>query len=144
MTMTEPLCNEVEIRQLVVQFYARVRADEQLGPIFEAQVQDWDAHLSLLVDFWSSMLLRTGRYLGSPMRTHAAMPDLHAGLFQHWLQLFAEVCATQTNQAMAQQAMAVAERIANSLWMGYQMRQAQDGVPTALQQSKRAPAAPQE
>jgi hemoglobin len=118
-----PLCSEAEIAQLVQQFYARVRADAQLGPIFEAQIADWDAHLALLVDFWSSMLLRSSRYLGSPMRTHANMPGLRADLFQRWLQLFAEVCANQANQAMAEQALAVAERIARSLWTGYQLRQ---------------------
>ena len=127
------LCTENEVEQMVYDFYADVRRDSVLGPIFNARIHDWDTHLAKLVDFWSSILLRTGRFTGAPMPLHAAMPGLSADLFQHWLTAFYASNARQPNQAMAAQANAMAERIAQSLWMGYQMRNGNDVVPEPLE-----------
>lgn len=130
--MSAELCNEEEVARLVHAFYARVRQDAALGPIFEAGVDDWDAHLAKLVDFWSSILRRTGRFSGAPMPRHAALPGLTAELFTRWLALFRETAQAQPNQAMAAQACLAAERIAQSLWMGYQMQRSADQVPMPL------------
>ena len=127
-----PLCTEDEIVRLVHEFYGEVRKDDALGPIFNAHVDDWDHHLSKLVDFWSSILLRTARFRGTPMPKHVALPDLNADLFRHWLTLFRATAAEQSNQAMARQACAMAERIAQSLWMGYQMSRRPDAIPSTL------------
>lgn len=118
--------------RLVHAFYERVRQDDQLGPIFEMHVEDWDHHLAKLVDFWSSILRRTGRFTGAPMPRHAVLPGLTAELFQRWLGLFRATAATQSNQAMAAQACMMAERIAQSLWMGYQMNR-DPSVPSPLE-----------
>lgn len=126
------LCTEAEIEGLVHGFYAQVRRDAVLGPVFEAHIDDWDPHLAKLVDFWSSILRRTGRFSGAPMPRHVALPGLSAPLFQQWLKLFRENAAAQPNQAMAQQACAMAERIAQSLWMGYQISRDPDAVPATL------------
>lgn len=115
------LCSEEEIAELVHRFYARVRRDEQLGPIFNAHVHDWDAHLVKLTDFWSSALRGTRRFRGTPMPVHAALPGLTAGLFQHWLKLFEATAAELPNQALRERATELAGRIAQSLWYGYQM-----------------------
>lgn len=123
--MANDLCTEEEVSRLVHDFYAQVRKDEVLGPIFDAHIDDWDRHLARLVDFWSAILRRTGRFTGAPMPKHAALPGLTAELFQRWLALFRKVAATQANQAMAAHACAMAERIAQSLWLGWQM--AHDG-----------------
>ena len=126
------LCTEADVEALVHTFYACVREDGVLGPIFEAHVDDWDHHLATLVDFWSAILRRTGRFSGAPMPKHAALPGLSAELFLHWLKLFRLSAAAQSNQAMAEQACAIAERIAQSLWMGYQISRDSEVVPTAL------------
>lgn len=128
------LCTEAEVAALVHRFYALVRQDEALGPIFDAHIEDWDHHLAKLVDFWSAILRRTARFSGAPMPKHVVLPGLTAELFQRWLRLFRENAAAQPNQAMAEQACAMAERIAQSLWMGYQISRDPDGVPTALAQ----------
>lgn len=130
--MTSPLCTEEEISALVHAFYARVRQDGVLGPIFEAHISDWDHHLAKLVDFWSSILLRTGRFTGAPMPKHAALPGLNAPLFQRWLGLFQDVAALQPNRAMGERAYGAAQRIAQSLWMGHQISQNPNAVPAAL------------
>ncbi|WP_442907329.1 group III truncated hemoglobin [Hydrogenophaga sp. BPS33] len=130
--MVTELCSEDDVSNLVHAFYARVRQDEVLGPIFDAHVDEWEHHLAKLVDFWSSILRRTGRFAGAPMPKHAVLPGLTAELFQRWLALFRETAAAQPNRAMGEQACAMAERIAQSLWMGYQMNRDPDAIPTAL------------
>ena len=126
------LCTEDEVSTLVHAFYGRVRQDAVLGPIFNGHIDDWDRHLARLVDFWSAILLRTGRFTGAPMPKHAALPGLSAELFQRWLMLFRETAGAQPNQAMGAQAVAMAERIAQSLWMGYQMSRTPGALPSAL------------
>ncbi len=69
-------------------FYARIRQDEVLGPIFNGLITDWDQHLAKLVDFWSAILRRTARFSGAPMPKHAALPGLSLELFERWLGLF--------------------------------------------------------
>ncbi len=132
--MGNELCTEEEVSTLVHAFYARVRQDEVLGPIFHEHVADWDEHLERLVDFWSSILRRTGRFSGAPMPRHAALPGLSADLFQRWLALFREVAGTQPNRAMGEQAVAMAQRIAQSLWMGYQISRDPNAIPSTLPQ----------
>ena len=116
---TTALCTEDEIVALVRAFYAKVRRDAMLGPVFERHVADWDIHLDRLADFWSSILLRTQRFAGAPMPKHNALPDLSSALFERWLALFAEATAAQPNHALKAHADAAAQRIAQSLWYGY-------------------------
>lgn len=130
--MASELCTEQEVARLVHAFYARVRQDDLLGPIFNAHVADWERHLAKLVDFWSSILRRTGRFTGTPMPKHAVLPGLTAELFQRWLSLFRQTADAQPNQAMATQACVMAERIAQSLWMGYQINRDANSVPLEL------------
>ncbi|MCK9509727.1 MAG: group III truncated hemoglobin [Pigmentiphaga sp.] len=116
------LCTEDEIRQLVYAFYDRVRSDAILAPVFNAHIapDEWPAHLNKMVDFWSSLLLGTARFSGTPMTRHAALPDISPEHFQHWIALFDATAATLDNQAMAERARMMARRIARSLWLGYQ------------------------
>src|SRR4029453_8237094 len=65
---------ETMIEQLVRAFYAKVRADEVLGPIFDAWIRDWELHLQQMFAFWSSVALMTGRYHGTPMVKHIRLP----------------------------------------------------------------------
>lgn len=124
-------CTEEEITALVHEFYEAVRKDPALGPIFNHHIHDWDAHLVRLVDFWSSILRRTGRFSGAPMPKHIALPGLSAELFQRWLDLFRTITADQPNQAMGDHAYAMAQRIAESLWYGYQIAHKPDVRPAA-------------
>ncbi|RYF15297.1 MAG: group III truncated hemoglobin [Comamonadaceae bacterium] len=121
---TPDLCTEEEVQQLVHGFYDAVRRDEVLGPIFDSHIHEWDRHLATMVDFWSSALRGTGRFRGAPMPKHAALPGLHAALFQRWLALFDEAASAIGNRAMAERAKDLAARVAESLWYGYQMNQA--------------------
>lgn len=115
------LCTEEEVTRLVHGFYANVRQDAVLGPVFDQHVRDWDRHLPTMVDFWSGALRGTARFRGAPMPRHAALPGLSIELFQRWLALFEKTTATLGNEAMAERANDLAGRIAESLWYGYQM-----------------------
>lgn len=127
------LCTEDEITSLVHGFYARVRTDEALGPIFAAHVQDWDTHLAKMVDFWSSTLRGTARFRGTPMPRHVALPGLTAELFRRWLALFDQTTAALANVPMRERANDLARRIAESLWYGYQIGNGTDALPQPLQ-----------
>ena len=79
----EPRITEQEISTLVDRFYAKVRLDSDIGPIFNAIVDDWPHHLSTLKDFWSTVLLTTGRYKGQPLMPHLQLP-LDPDHFERW------------------------------------------------------------
>ena len=83
---------EAEIASLVDRFYAKVREDDEIGPLFNQEVQNWDAHLALLKDFWSTVLLATGRYKGNPLITHFRLP-IEERYFGRWLALFTETAS---------------------------------------------------
>lgn len=83
-TITEEL-----IGRLVDDFYAKVRKDPEIGPIFNEAIESWPAHLELLKDFWSTVLLGTGRYKGNPLVVHFPM-NLEERHFERWLGLFEE------------------------------------------------------
>lgn len=113
------LCSEAEVEQLVRRFYARVRADALLGPIFESHVHDWEPHITQLVDFWSAMLRGTRRFAGAPMPKHLALPGLEWPLFERWLGLFTQTTAELGNPAMQQLTDASAQRVATAIWGRY-------------------------
>lgn len=106
------------IRDLVHAFYAKVRRDPLLGPIFNARIDDWNAHLDKLCKFWSSVTLLTGAYKGRPMPVHAALPDIDDHHFARWLALFAETAREVCPAAAAELFVDRSQRIAQSLQQG--------------------------
>jgi hemoglobin len=82
--------DEAMVAAVVHGFYDRIREDALLGPVFGSVIapDHWPAHLSRMVDFWSSMLLHSGRYQGRPMAPHLAIPGLDEAHFRRWLALF--------------------------------------------------------
>jgi hemoglobin len=108
---------EAMIAQLVRAFYAKVRADGVLGPIFEARIANWEPHLAQVFAFWSSVVLMTGRYHGTPMAKHIRLP-VDAAHFDRWLTLFEqtarEICPPEAEAHFVERA----RRIAASLELG--------------------------
>ena len=98
-----PDLREPMIAELVRTFYARARQDKLIGPVFAAAVEDWDHHIGKITDFWSGVMLRTGRYDGRPMRPHLILP-LEGKHFDRWLD--------RPLGALRPSAAALAERIA--------------------------------
>lgn len=108
--------DEEMIDRLVRRFYQAVRADVLLGPVFEARIHDWEPHLARMCAFWSSVMLRSGRYHGQPMPKHATLP-VHAIHFDRWLALF-ELSAQDVCGPAGAVFVDRARRIAQSLEMG--------------------------
>ena len=105
------------IRELVGRFYARAREDAELGPVFEAAVEDWDHHLDHIALFWSSALLGVGRFTGSPMIAHRRNP-ITPQMFDRWLALWRETTDEMFPGEIAQALQARATRIGESLKLG--------------------------
>lgn len=84
-----------QINAQVGAFYARVRTDALLGPVFANHVDNWPAHEAKIAAFWRNAILYERSYDGNPQRVHIERPDVRPELFAHWLDLFEEV-ATQT------------------------------------------------
>lgn len=114
-----PEVSEAQISTLVDAFYAKVRRDPEIGPIFNAIVDDWPHHLALLKDFWSTVLLATGRYKGNPMMMHLKhKSQIMPSMFDRWLGLWRETAQELLDEQDAAAVIVRAERIAESLQLG--------------------------
>ena len=111
--------SEADIRRQVESFYAEVRRDPELAPLFEAAIgPDWGPHLDLMCDFWSGVMRMSGRYKGKPLQAHRALPGLTPAHFQRWLGLFRATAARTQHPADAAIFVQRAERIAATLQQG--------------------------
>ena len=121
--MSEPAVTEADIARLVPRFYARVRADAVLGPIFDGAIDDWPHHLGKLESFWSSVMLASGQYKGQPMVAHLSHAEhMTRENFARWLALWGEVTGEVLGPAAAAAFQAKAARIAESLQLGVQFQ----------------------
>lgn len=111
--------SEEMIRRLVHGFYAKVRTDPALGPIFDQVIGDrWDEHLAKMCDFWSSVSLTTARYKGAPMPAHVRLADVTPAHFERWLELFRGTAQDLCPPEAAALFVDRAGRIAKSLQLG--------------------------
>ncbi|MCH9661318.1 MAG: group III truncated hemoglobin [Bacteroidetes bacterium] len=84
-----------DVSLLVRTFYAKVRKDELLGPIFNRVITDWEHHFDRLTDFWQTNLFFQKKYKGDPMKKHIevdqaedhSINEMHFGV---WLNLWFE------------------------------------------------------
>lgn len=105
------------LRRLVHKFYARVRLDPYIGPVFERAVEDWDEHLAKLTNFWSAVTLGTGRFRGNPMGAHMRLP-IEPEMFDRWLSLWGETVDELFEPPASDILRAKAARIGQSLQLG--------------------------
>lgn len=119
---------ETAIRACVDDFYGKARKDALLGPVFNAAVDNWDAHLATVADFWSHALLKTERYNGFPFPVHTQLP-LEPEHFPRWLELFEESARRLLPPDYADAAMARAQHMARSFMCGLFPFTGKDGRP---------------
>jgi hemoglobin len=111
------------IARFVESFYARIRKDELLGPIFAERISDWPWHLDRMKGFWRSVLHNSGEFSGNPMAKHLAIPGLEERHFAHWLELFyATLRELEQDPDATRLVGARARMIADSLLTGIAMR----------------------
>jgi hemoglobin len=109
--------DEAMIDALVEGFYARVRDDALIGPIFAERIEDWGPHLEQMKLFWSSVALSTGVYEGRPMPKHLPLP-IDGGHFDRWLEIFEATARDLCSPVAADHFIVRARRIAESLELG--------------------------
>jgi hemoglobin len=100
-----------DIKNLVNQFYGKVREDELLATIFNSRIEDrWPHHLEKMYSFWQTVLLDEHTYYGSPFVPHAKLP-VDASHFERWLLLF-----NQTVDSLFE-----GEKATRAKWQGQRM-----------------------
>ncbi|RUV80724.1 MAG: group III truncated hemoglobin [Mesorhizobium sp.] len=115
-SLERPGVDRQSIGALVRQFYARVRKDQRLGPIFAREITgDWEPHLDKMTDFWCSVVLKSGDYHGRPVPAHLKLKDVTEADFAIWLALFVETASELFAPETAAVFVERAERIATSL-----------------------------
>jgi hemoglobin len=91
--------NRDDVSLLVHQFYAKIRADEEIGFYFNTMISDWDAHLEKLTDFWETNLFAIRKYKGNPHAVHNEVDEHFGGKItanefgiwlNHWFQTIDE------------------------------------------------------
>jgi hemoglobin len=129
-----PSIDEGMIKVLVHSFYAKVRDDSEIGPIFARVIGNgWDEHLARMCDFWSSVMLMTGRYKGTPMTAHMRLKVVQPRHFERWLTLFRLTAEEVCPHEIAILFIGRAENIARSLQLGMFFRPSQT-TPTAVEE----------
>lgn len=86
-TFADP-ANREDIALLVDRFYAKVREDDVIGPVFNRVVADWPEHLDKLTNFWSTVMTGAGLYKGNPMMVHLPIPEMDREHLERWLILW--------------------------------------------------------
>ncbi|HTN62795.1 MAG TPA: DUF1971 domain-containing protein [Devosia sp.] len=125
-----PGLDEAGIVRIVDAFYTKVRTDPLIGPVFDAHIapERWPAHLGKMYDFWSSLLLGSGRYDGRPMPKHMAISELSDPHFVRWLALYRqtveELCLPPTAALFFDRS----ERIAQSFRLGLAFHRGEDST----------------
>lgn len=111
-----------DVSFLVNTFYAKVREDEFIGPIFNAHVADWPEHLEKLADFWESNLFRIPKFRGNPPAAHQRVDDAEGYSitqehFGKWLQLWFETINEHFEGERATLAKDLARRMSTHLFL---------------------------
>ena len=104
------------ISRLLRHFYADVRQDPLIGPIFNAQIKDWNHHLEIIASFWETLI-------GGPSTYARPMPLKHLPIglrkedFERWLFLWQANCRAQLPRDVAKEMIDLADHIAHRLRM---------------------------
>lgn len=91
--MLTDLSERADVALLVCTFYAKVRKDETLAPIFNTAISDWEPHLEKLTDFWEMQLFGGRTFNGNPIQAHWQADEISGNTisachFGSWLNLW--------------------------------------------------------
>jgi hemoglobin len=113
-TLYQRLGEHKGILKLIHPFYMDVRQHAVLGPIFNAHIQDWPAHLDKIADFWALQTGGESRYRGGFAGAHMGL-GLQPEHFQHWLGLWEFNNLRHLPPCEAQEMNELARRLADRL-----------------------------
>jgi len=109
-TLFERLGGRDGVTRLVKWFYARVRFEPDLEPIFNAHVPKWGEHLDLLIDFWCGQAGGPTLYRGG-LGKHARL-DLSSEHYATWLRVWEQNCVDLLQQREAKEMIELAKDLA--------------------------------
>lgn len=92
--MKKDITNREDLLLLVTRFYEKLLSDPSIRYIFTDVARiDLDHHLTVLVDFWDSVLFQSDTYRKNAMQPHLLLHQRSALTPQHfttWLRYFTE------------------------------------------------------
>lgn len=114
--------NREDVSLLVRAFYAKVRRDELLGPIFNGIITDWEEHLEKLTDFWENNLFFVDKYRGNPRTAHIKVDrqmdnTIESGHFGRWLNMWFETIDEKFEGVLADRAKTNARKMSTHLFL---------------------------
>lgn len=102
-----------DIKLFVDEFYAKIRQDDLLAPIFALRIEggNWDRHLNRMYIFWNTVLLYQKGYKGNPFAKHVGLPvsEKH---FSRWVDLFCQTIDAHFSGSKAEETKKRASRMA--------------------------------
>ena len=112
--------DRASITVLVHRFYDAIRADPDLGPVFEAELHGrWDAHLERMVDFWSTATKVSRSFRGNVYVKHMALPRIAPMHLKQWLRLWKVNTQALFAPAVAAELQDVATGVARVMHLGW-------------------------
>jgi hemoglobin len=107
---------------LVSGFYKKVRQNSEIGHFFNEVIQDWDAHLDKLTDFWESNLFFKALYKGNPQKVHVKVDqenrqEISSYHFGIWLNLWFETIDELFEGELANRAKNNARKMSSHLYL---------------------------
>lgn len=123
--MMKDINSREDIAKLVNTFYAKVKLDEMLGPIFKAKItskEAWVEHEIKLTNFWESTLHFKATYKGNPVAIHNAVDkdsnySIDHNHFGRWQLLWIANINEQFEGDVAQMAKNKARNMAHHLFL---------------------------
>lgn len=114
--------NRKDVSLLVRAFYAKVRQDEVLGPIFNGIVSDWEEHFEKLIDFWENNLFFVDKYRGNPRTAHIEVDrkvgnTIESQHFGRWLNMWFETIDENFEGLLADRAKNNARKMSTHLFL---------------------------
>lgn len=132
--MKKQIENRADVSFLVHQFYAKIRADREIGFYFNEMISDWDAHLEKLTDFWETNLFGVRKYKGNPHAVHNEVdahfdekitPNEFGIWLNHWFQTIDEHFEGENAETLKRRA----RKMSTFLYMSmFQQRQKESEV----------------
>jgi hemoglobin len=114
MVLFERIGGTAGLTALLRHFYADVRQHRVIGPIFNARVHDWPAHISKVAEFWARQTGAPSLYPGGFAAAHLPL-GLKPEHFTHWLDLWEFNCRRHLPATEAEEMIARARLIGAQL-----------------------------
>lgn len=118
--------DETLLRRVIDEFYARVRRDPQLGPVFENIIGErWAPHIERIMSFWMMATRVRPGYRGRDFTpAHLRHASIKAEQLPRWLELFRATCRDLCEPEAAAVLIRIAEQMADNLEISLNRRDA--------------------